>query len=170
MAGFAGLASPAAALWATYVGSGTGITYRRAFVPSAAPRAWVGGPDDVPQPVGTRDAAYDPVENAVLDSTIDAGTGYVGGYGPSLGIHALVKRGDAQTAWQQYGLQLNEEDYYVLLIAAEIAPAWHDLLIMPDGTRYLVGQQIRVVMVVGQTIGYAAQVERRDPTDPIYDI
>jgi hypothetical protein len=170
MPGFGGLAGPAAALWATYVGSGDGMTYRRAFVTAPAPRAWIGGPSDVSQPIGIRDVAFDPTEGAVLDSTVDAGTGYTGGFAPPIGVHALVKRGDAQTAWQQYGLQLNEDDYYALLIAAEIAPAFHDLLIAPDDTRYLVGTQIKPVMVVGQTIGYAAQLERRDPTDSVYTV
>ena len=168
MPGFGGLATAAAQLLALFVQSGMGGTYRRRFVATAAPTDWAGGPQDPPQPIGTRGAGYDPVEGAVLDSTVDANTGFVGAYAPGMQVGCVVKRGAADTARQQYGLQLQEDETWGVFLASDIAPAYLDLFIAADTQRYVIGRQIRPIVAIDTIIGYAAQLERRDPTDTSY--
>jgi hypothetical protein len=162
MPGFAGLAGPAAALWRYYLSSAPLLPYRQR--PAAANnRTSTFGE----MPTGTHDAGDDPVENAEIDSTVDAGTGYQGGYATPFSVHALIKRGDAQAVYAQYGLQLDELATYALLSAAEVTPTRGDFITALDGSIYVVSEQQRPVTVLDQIIGYAVQVERRAPGDPI---
>src|SRR5690349_13909836 len=117
MPGFAGLAGPAAALWNYYLSSAPLLPYRQRLAAANNSTPTFGT-----MPIGTHDAGYDPVENAEIDSTLDAGTGYTGGYATQFSVHALIKRGDAQAAYAQYGLQLDELGTYALLSAKEVTP------------------------------------------------
>ena len=168
MPGFGGLAGPARALLAAFVTSGAGGSYRRRFEDRAAPSAWVGGPGDPAQPIGTRATSYDPGQQAIIDSTVNAGTGYSGGFATLADVHCVVKRGDSRTAYQAYGMQLAEDATWGVFLASEVVPARGDLYIAADGQRYVVGEQVQPIVVVDQIIGYAAQLERRDATDPVY--
>lgn len=168
MPGFAGLAGPAASLLATFVKSGAGGIYRRRFEDQVAPSAWIGGPNDPQQPIGARAASDDPGQQAIIDSTVNAGTGFTDGFDTLTSVHCVVKRGDSRTAYQQYGMQLAEDATWGVFLASEVVPARGDLYIAADGQRYIVGEQVQPIVVVDQIIGYAAQLERRDATDPAY--
>src|SRR5690348_1984492 len=103
MPGFAGLAGPAAQLWAYFLSSAPLLPYRQRL---AAANTTIGTFGTMP--TGTPGAGFDAVEQAIIDTTVDAGTGFDGGYAPPFSVHALIKRGAGQAAYVQYGLQLDE--------------------------------------------------------------
>lgn len=120
---------------------------------------------------GQRDNAFDATENAVLDSTIDAGTGYVGGYASAIAVSVIFTEltQDAIAEWVPYGIQLDQSNLQALVLAEQIlVPARGDLIIHPEGTRYVVGARQAMIGLADEPFAYRLLVERRDPTDPVY--
>ena len=146
--------------------------YRRAFAPSSDPGQWVGpGPAITTRPVGTRDAAYDPIEGASTDSTVDAGTGYVGAYAPAVSVSVLIlSTAPAQASYGAYGLQLDENHVAAYMLASDMTPARGDLIIHPDGQRYVVGEDQWALGVAGAEVAYQVILERLNPADVRYAV
>ncbi|MGN6812555.1 MAG: hypothetical protein ACTHMP_16955 [Thermomicrobiales bacterium] len=152
---------------------GTPCQYRRAFASSADPGQWIGpGPVVTTRPTTTRDSAYDPVENAVLDSTVDAGTGYTGAYAPAVTVNVLILATTMASAvrYAAYGIQLDEFHIEAVILASEMTPARGDLIIHPNGQRYVVSEEQHRLGVQDAELGYHVILERRNPGDIAYSV
>lgn len=155
---------------------GVQVEYRRAFAPASNPASWLGprtqdGPGYLdPPPVGSRDSAYDPGQQAIIDTTVDAATGYVGGYQfvQIIRVLWLAPSAPAAAAFTPYGMELREGAALAVILARDLAPLRGDLLIHPDGDRYVVGEEQRPLGLYDRPIAFAVQVERRAATDPAY--
>lgn len=174
--GLSGLANVAQQFLRWYVSGSQWGTYRRAFA-DAGGSDYSGPVNTVPPSrqrvtdpqTGTHSTAYDATINAATDSaSSDLGTGYNPPYAQPFAVRAIIKRGNSDVVWNQYGLQLDENQTYGVFLHTDLTPSRFDVLIMPDTNRYVVGQQIAPIMVYDRCIGWVAQLERRDPSDPIY--
>jgi hypothetical protein len=160
---------------AALVYSGNQCDYRQVFLPPTGAGSLLGPlPNASRRPTTTqRDTAFDPTEGAVLDSTVDAGTGYVGGYAPAIPVSAIFSTltQDAIAEWAPYGIQLNQNNLQALVLTEQIlVPARGDLIIHPDGTRYVVAAQQAMIGLADEPFAYRLLVERRVSTDPVYTV
>ena len=155
-----------------FVEVGVAVIYRRAFAASGAPTVdLTAGFPNLARPIGTRDAGYDTGEGAVLDSTVDAGTGFAGGYAPGIAVQCYFSgpQEPDMTALGRYGLALDEPTISVYLLAADIIPVRGDLLIHPNGERYLIGERILPLGAADAPIGYRAWLQHlTDHSHPAY--
>lgn len=155
--------------------NGNQCSYRQVFLPPGQIGNLLGPlPNASRRPTdGQRDGAYDATEGAVLDSTIDAGTGYVGGYAPAIAVSVIFTElnQDAVAEWAPYGIQLDQNNLQALVLAEQIlAPARGDLIIHPDGTRYVVGARQAMIGLADEPFAYRLLVERRDANDAVYTV
>lgn len=140
--------------------------YYRNFVSETSPSGWIGPNGMDAQPIVNHSAYFDAVMDVPLDSlSPDLGTGYSPPYPPPIAVHCLIHRGMANSIWSQFGINIDEDDTYGIFSAKEIVPYWHDIISMPDGNTYGIAQNIQPLNVLDVTIGYIAQMERRDPSD-----
>lgn len=148
---------------------GIELSYRQSYAATAQPNANLTAGTTFVRPIGTRDAAFDPTENAVLDSTIDAATGYVGAYGTAFTVHALMSGAlPGTTPYGTYGLELNQP-ITCYLLSREVVPVRGDVIIHPNGERYVIGEQQRSLGTSDRPAVYAVAVEHRtDHNDPVY--
>lgn len=154
-----------------FVELGVLVQYRQSYAATTQPNANLTAGTDITRPIGTRGAGYDPTENAVLDSTLDAATGFVGGYGPALQVLVLftVAGPPNRAGFMPYGAELTESDLFVYLPARYLAPVRGDLLIHPNGERYVVGEQQQRLGLPDRPLAYLVAVEHRtDHADPVY--
>lgn len=174
MPGFAGMSAIGAQFLAFLLSGAPQMLYYRPYVPGPAPSASPGIPPaqgSYPnsQPVGTRSATWDSALDLPTDTLApDLGTGWQGAYQAAGSAHVLVRRGDTQVAWERYGLRLEEQDTWGLLLASEVPVcARFDAFQAPDGNTYQVDAQIKPITVLDTIIGWAAQLGRRDPLDVV---
>jgi len=138
---------------------GVECTYRQVLVPAGT----VGGSLNRAQPVGTPAPEWSATEYASQDSTVNAGTGMVGGFAAPISINIIFRAPGAfsQAMRGMFGLNLQESQDYCYLLASDIVPSRGDLIDHPDGTQYVVGQEQRAVGLSDRPIAYACSVERR---------
>jgi hypothetical protein len=150
---------------------GVELSYRRSYAATAQPNANLTAGTEFVRPIGTRDAAFDPTEDAVLDSTIDAATGFVGAYAVAFTVHALLSGAERGTAaYAAYGAEL-DQPITCYLLSREVVPVRGDLIIHPNGERYVIGEQQRSLGTSDRPAVYAVSVEHRtDHADPVYTV
>lgn len=145
--------------------------YRRAYSAVGSPRAWLGpGATITTQPTASRDATWDPIEDAITDSTVDAGTGFVGDYAPAVPVMIIFppRSVDSQAAWAAFGVTLTETQDEAMMLAREMTPQRGDLIIHPNGQRYVVGAAQRALGMPDRPIIYDVSVERRKAGSAVY--
>lgn len=150
---------------------GVSVQYRQSFAASAQPNANLTAGTDISRPVGTRGTGFDPTEGAIVDSTVDSGTGFVDSYGPALQVLVLftVAGPPNKAGILPYGSELAETDLFVYLLARYLAPVRGDLLIHPNGERYVVGEQQQRIGLPDRPVAYLVALEHRtDHADPVY--
>lgn len=146
-------------------GAAVGQYYRNP-VSETSPSGWIGPNGMDTQPIVSHSAYFDTIMDVALDSfSPDLGTGYTPPFIQPQPVHCVIHRGMANSSWSQFGINIDEDDTYGIFTASEIVPYWHDLISMPDGNTYMVAQNIQPLNVLDVTIGYIAQLERRDPSD-----
>jgi hypothetical protein len=152
---------------------GVFVQYRQSYAATAQPNANLTAGTDISRPIGTRGTGFDPTEGAIVDSTVDAATGFVGGYGPAQQVVVLftVTGPPNKAGILPYGSELAESDLFVYLLARYLAPVRGDLLIHPNGERYVVGEQQQRIGLPDRPIAYLVAVEHRtDHADPVYTV
>lgn len=151
-----------------------GVTcqYRQRYVDAGQQGASLTAGTLVAQPVGTRDAEYDPVERSEEDSTVDGGTGFTPAYAPPVPVRCYFPPPVvfSLATVGQVGADLQEDQDYVYLLSRDMVPSRFDLLIHPDGERYVVGERQRAVATTDRPAAYRVSVEHRVHADPVYRV
>lgn len=156
MSGFPYDANPLLQLFADL---GIACAYRRVLVPAGT----VGGSLNRQQPTGATGAEWSGPEQTTVDSTVNADTGMAGGFAPAITIPIIFRAPGvfSQAIRSMFGLQLQETQDYVYLLATDITPSRGDLIDHPNGTQYVIGQEQRAVGLSDRPIAFACAVEHR---------
>ena len=133
--------------------------YRQVLVPSGT----VGGSLNRAQPVGTAGAEYSTQEAASEDSTVNAATGMTGGFAPPIRIRIIFAASGAfnQIIRGLFGLEMQETQPHVFILAGDVIPSRGDLIDHPNGTQYVVGQDQSEVGLSDRPLMYFCAVEHR---------
>jgi hypothetical protein len=151
-----------------------GVTcqYRQYYIAAGESGGSLTAGTNVKQPIGTHDASYDATEHAATDSTVDAGTGFTPAYAPAVSVRAYFPPPVVFNiaGIGQVGADLQETQDYVYLLSRDMVPSRNDLLIHPNGERYVIGEQQRAVITTDRPAAYRVSVEHRVHGDPVYTV
>jgi hypothetical protein len=151
-----------------------GVTcqYRQHYIAAGQQGASLTAGTNVTQPVGTRDASYDPVERSEEDSTVDAGTGFTPAYAQPVSVRAYFPPPVvfSLSTIGQMGANLQASQDYVYLLSRDMVPSRFDLIIHPNGERYVVGEEQRAVITTDRPAAYRVSVEHRAHADVVYSV
>lgn len=164
-----GLAQAALEMATSMILSAPACSYRQRLVHYQTPAAFIGPYN---QPVASSSPYYNTIEGQPTDphATVDAGTGITGGYAAEVQVNVLIleRPVHSETTYGVEGVLEQEDHREGLILATQMDPARGDLIIAPDGARYVVGRII-TKHSVGQTpIYYSVGLGRRDPTTGIF--
>jgi len=146
--------------------------YRQYYIAGGESGGSLTAGTNVKQPIGTHDASFDVTEHAATDSTVDAGTGFTPPYAPAVSVRAYFPPPVVFSiaGIGPVGLDLQETQDYVYLLSRDMVPSRNDLIIHPNGERYVVGAQQRAVITTDRPAAYRVSIEHRAKTDPVYSV